>query len=341
MSRKVTDKEKLLSSVIELQNNTSVNIVITDIVDVNFEEITRIELNEFTTKELTAIKVALEKPENNLVNETEFFNNKKIDIDTLEILERYIDHDIQEHPEYTSNWRDYIPPTIKRKVIDIASVSMRSILAIITESLPDYRGKSQYTELAYYSEELLRILSERNKPKDIKDHEAIEIYITKQVEMIMLPYLDVLEEVDLAIGEVMFIDNWPHEFKKNIESTIMENNNYECVICSSEDYLMIHHIIPENYGGTNYQYNLVTLCQKCNKAIETTSLTEAIRSCTKYFYKSFEINKSKKTGGKHVLRKQIESNIHFLIENLDELTKIQIKQKLLEVQDKIDVVFYE
>lgn len=52
----------------------------------------------------------------------------------------------------------------------------------------------------------------------------------------------------------------------------------ECRICGSEDNLHVHHIIPVMAGGTNEQWNLITLCECCHGTVEsrTREFTEPI-----------------------------------------------------------------
>lgn len=48
---------------------------------------------------------------------------------------------------------------------------------------------------------------------------------------------------------------------------ILERDRYRCVYCGQtarQTLLEIDHIVPEVYGGTNDETNLVTACSRCN-----------------------------------------------------------------------------
>jgi hypothetical protein len=45
---------------------------------------------------------------------------------------------------------------------------------------------------------------------------------------------------------------------------VFKKDNYQCVFCGNESNLVIDHIIPLKYGGTNTVENYQTLCNKCN-----------------------------------------------------------------------------
>lgn len=42
----------------------------------------------------------------------------------------------------------------------------------------------------------------------------------------------------------------------------------ECRVCDAKEDLTLHHIVPLMAGGTNGEYNYMTLCRSCHKSIE-------------------------------------------------------------------------
>ena len=55
---------------------------------------------------------------------------------------------------------------------------------------------------------------------------------------------------------------YPFEFNKELKEKIKKRDDYTCQLCRSKKYLHIHHI---DYNKQNcVEYNLVTLCRKCN-----------------------------------------------------------------------------
>lgn len=45
---------------------------------------------------------------------------------------------------------------------------------------------------------------------------------------------------------------------------IYRRDGWQCALCSSTQYLQIHHIVPRGKYGTNDPHNLITLCSKCH-----------------------------------------------------------------------------
>lgn len=45
---------------------------------------------------------------------------------------------------------------------------------------------------------------------------------------------------------------------------IYRRDGWQCALCSSTQYLQIHHIEPRGKHGTNVPQNLITLCSTCH-----------------------------------------------------------------------------
>jgi hypothetical protein len=60
----------------------------------------------------------------------------------------------------------------------------------------------------------------------------------------------------------------------HIRPLILKRDKYQCKKCGSFNYIIVHHIIPLEKGGTHDPNNLITLCRKCHikfhKEIEST-----------------------------------------------------------------------
>jgi 5-methylcytosine-specific restriction endonuclease McrA len=56
----------------------------------------------------------------------------------------------------------------------------------------------------------------------------------------------------------------------SLRQKILERDNYTCQICHRKlpaDQLIIDHIIPISFGGTNDESNLRTVCRECHKLL--------------------------------------------------------------------------
>lgn len=75
------------------------------------------------------------------------------------------------------------------------------------------------------------------------------------------------------------------QWKENTEQTyyggswvkhrenILERDQYKCRVCSTEEYIDVHHIKPaktfeDNYGEMNDYDNLISLCRSCHTSVE-------------------------------------------------------------------------
>ena len=55
--------------------------------------------------------------------------------------------------------------------------------------------------------------------------------------------------------------------------TVIDRDNYNCVVCGSRRRLEVHHIMPRSKGGGDNKENLVTLCYKCHNEVEEEEYT--------------------------------------------------------------------
>ena len=60
---------------------------------------------------------------------------------------------------------------------------------------------------------------------------------------------------------------------KEIKESLLRESNYQCLICGSENFLEIHHIIQLSLGGDNSLQNLIVLCPTCHVAIDRANIS--------------------------------------------------------------------
>lgn len=64
---------------------------------------------------------------------------------------------------------------------------------------------------------------------------------------------------------------------ENVKSYIRHRDNYTCQSCKSQNIILeVHHIIPRENGGSDRPDNLITLCTRCHKRIQSN-----LKSCPK------------------------------------------------------------
>lgn len=53
---------------------------------------------------------------------------------------------------------------------------------------------------------------------------------------------------------------------------ILKRDKFRCKNCYATDNLDIHHIVSRRFGGSDESNNLITLCRKCHRMVETTNI---------------------------------------------------------------------
>lgn len=71
-------------------------------------------------------------------------------------------------------------------------------------------------------------------------------------------------------------------FTEKIKNDVKIRDNFCCQICEvKNERLEVHHILKRKLGGSNEMDNLITLCVKCHRAIETDDKEHALKVCYK------------------------------------------------------------
>ena len=55
---------------------------------------------------------------------------------------------------------------------------------------------------------------------------------------------------------------------RKLSKKVLENYNYQCVVCGSNKNLHVHHLIPFRTGGQDIEENLTVVCAFCHPRIE-------------------------------------------------------------------------
>lgn len=85
-----------------------------------------------------------------------------------------------------------------------------------------------------------------------------------------------------AILNNRYINYWNISgFNETIKNAVRQRDKNVCQVCGCNSNLEVHHVIPRKKGGNHGLDNLVLLCIKCHRAIETGDIEHAIRKCTK------------------------------------------------------------
>lgn len=117
-----------------------------------------------------------------------------------------------------------------------------------------------------------------NKNKNKNSSDAIEFMIRSKVTSIINKSLEQGESFRNSS-----INYWNIPFNDSIKEKILERDGYECNVCGRKTNLQIHHIVKRSWGGSHTEDNLITLCSKCHRSIETGDIEHATRKCTKNY----------------------------------------------------------
>lgn len=74
----------------------------------------------------------------------------------------------------------------------------------------------------------------------------------------------------------------PKRVSRSISSSmrlrVYKHDGYQCVVCKSNEDLVVDHIVPLAKGGTNARENLQTMCSPCNSSKGVKSMDEWLAS---------------------------------------------------------------
>ena len=99
-------------------------------------------------------------------------------------------------------------------------------------------------------------------------------YLRQQFDRILSEYADSsrpLLAVSSSESEQVFRKK---KLKTSFKKTVLERDQYRCIVCGSHKDLCVDHIHPESRGGSSELSNLQTLCRSCNSAKGTKAMTE-------------------------------------------------------------------
>ena len=68
-------------------------------------------------------------------------------------------------------------------------------------------------------------------------------------------------------------------FSEVLKEKVRKRDNNVCYVCENNKDLEVHHVLPRKLGGKNEEDNLITLCAKCHRHIETGNREYAIKKC--------------------------------------------------------------
>ncbi|PID21351.1 hypothetical protein CSV61_08945 [Sporosarcina sp. P3] len=279
-----TPKTELVEYIFRLINYIDSNQATLVHVDLQSKSTAEIH-NEFTKYELIDIILSLASDFDSTIKE-EGRPIHEIDCELLlndypiDELVKNVRRFLKGSEKRDESWRKYVPDYMKQQYSDWKTGSLKQIYTEANR-LISTQGKVARDQLMSFASDLSRILFENKDESQIDDEpihslEEVEAHITYAVEMVMLPYLDLLDQIEEAEGLIHFDTVANEQLASSIKSEIIARDAGICVICTSDQDIHIHFRIPRKYGGLDQLNNIVTLCNSCRQVVETTNLRAAV-----------------------------------------------------------------
>lgn len=181
-------------------------------------------------------------------------------------------------------WRKHVPEYLKQEYSGWKTGTVKEVYDK-TNQLISTNGKLAREQLMGFSADLSRIIFDNTDETHVADEpiydlDEAEAHITYIIEMIMLPQLDMLDQIEdnrkNLISTIHLDKVSTTELTDSLINEIKDRDNGKCMMCSSDIDLHVHYRIDESYGAISDENNLVTLCSSCKDAVETANLDTAI-----------------------------------------------------------------
>lgn len=139
-----------------------------------------------------------------------------------------------------------------------------------------------------------------------------------------------------------YVNHWNSDgFTGKLKEEVKKTTGNRCFICECQENNDVHHIVPRRLGGAHEEKNLVPLCRKCHRYIETGDIEHAVKKCFKriqvsYGHISFQLQEKEKP------KNQMENVLQELgriYENLSEKNSNQeLQEQLIDLTELLDKI---
>lgn len=346
----------------ELCDSCIKNMSQEDLADYFLEELRGLEKEEMSEyfqriRKQTALEVSKKLSRDNLIDmfyELQYDKRYLKETPTIDyhgILNFYTEQNIDEFSEKKIEmqaeevWREYVPTYLKRKYPEWKQDSLEDVYGK-TKSIIAKEGREAREQLMGFLTELSQIIFEEQdnfEEEEISDISSeIEAFIMYKVEMIILPHIEVINQIEEAKGAIQFVDVNLQHFSEQLKEETKSRDNWKCAICNSENNLHVHHKIPRRFGGINHIDNLVTLCASCHGAVETADVTKAFQKGISNYRKNLgrNIREEEITHDKELLKEEVEETLDKILAKALGKDDRELSSQIVSVMDKLKTVFY-
>lgn len=171
---------------------------------------------------------------------------------------------------------------------------------------------------------------EKTSPQEKRDIKSLTDVISYKVSILINKRKEAVANVENTIDYRLI-----NGFTDSIKEKVKIRDNRKCFICEYDVNLDVHHIIPQRMGGPHKEHNLITLCKKCHRYIETGNEAYALFKCLKNAKEYFGfIEFNSKSFEKIPIKTQLESVEQNLSDFWDKFEGIEIDESL-ELREKL------
>ena len=173
------------------------------------------------------------------------------------------------------------------------------------------------------------------RSKKCQKQDSFKFEIERRVKMILEKAKSTKPKESLG---VIISEFTLDSFTEKIKNEVRERDGQCCQICEvKNERLEVHHILKRKLGGSNELDNLITLCVKCHRAIETGDEEHAVKTC----YKNAERVNGRELGDKLTNPEKINILTSCLEDVFGELNSekgFEEKELLLKINKALSII---
>lgn len=175
----------------------------------------------------------------------------------------------------------------------------------------------------------------KNKDKkDTKSEQELREVVEERVKVLLTRRNDLMKEQALNTVDYWTVDG----FNEALKNKVLQRDNYHCYVCENDKDLEVHHVLPRRLGGSHEMDNLITLCVRCHRHVETGNYQHAVKKCLENAKKHFNMP-SFKLSEKLTRKEQmsiIENEISKIYEKMIEHNNGEMEELLIEFDNFFD-----
>jgi len=189
--------------------------------------------------------------------------------------------------------------------------------------------------LFYCSELCIEEYRKKKERNQNANMEELEQLVRMKISELIDRRLDCLSYIGATVDF-----NEKEGFTYTLKEKVLRRDEYKCYICHDDKSLEIHHKLPQRLGGRHEENNLITLCKKCHRHIETGDKHHAFRKCMENVKKTYGMQSMvmKEKFSKKIQFSLIQEQLEQLSKQLGEKVDVELMESMVLIDNLIDEV---